>query len=98
MGVEFVVFDCGSEGRKTMMFHQEAAMVQPACGEVVCSVDQVVAAYSAIASADFNSICSVGPEGPEGSGKPSGHRRPSGPRKSSGPVDQLDQLRHMLRV
>merc|ERR1711936_171802 len=53
--VEFVVFQCPEE-RKTMMFHQEEAVVQPACGQLVCSVDQVVAAYSKIASADFNSI------------------------------------------
>ena len=112
-------------------------MVQPACGQLVCSVDQVlsltiaiiylilfslwslplyiihcplfdhhddfdedgddyitwkwqqpiqvVEAYSGIANADFNSICSAASEGPS---------------RSSGnmPVDELDQLKHMLRT
>jgi len=83
--VEFVVFEC-PEGRKTMMFHQEEAKVQPACGQLVCTVDQVVAAYSDIAYADHDSVCAVDPEGL------------SGDRKPSMPVDQLDQLKRMLRV
>ena len=112
-------------------------MVQPACGQLVCSVDQVlsltiaiiyhilsslwsltlyiihcplfdhhddfdesgddyitwkwqkpiqvVEAYSGIANADFNSICSAVSEGPS---------------RSSGnmSVDELDQLKHMLRT
>merc|ERR1712212_278521 len=82
--VEFVVFECGSEGRKTMMFHQEEAKVQPACGKLVCSVDQVVAAYSGIATADFNSICSVA----------SDYEGPSG----NIPVDELEELKRLLRT
>ena len=53
---------------------------------------QVVAAYSDIAFADQDSVCSVDPEGPA---EPEG---PSGDREPSMPVDQLDQLKHMLRV
>jgi len=75
--VEFVVFQCPEE-RRAMMFHQEKAIVQPACDQLVCSVGQVVAAYSKIASADFNSICSVGPKRPP---KPS----PRSPRSASPP-------------
>jgi len=80
--VEFVVFQCPEE-RRTMMFHQEEAVVQPACGQLVCSVDQVVAAYSKIASANFNAICRVGAE-PERPWKPSPRLpRSSGPPQSS---------------
>jgi len=83
--VQFVVFDCGADGRKAMMFHQEEAMVQPACGELVCSVDQVVAAYSSIADADFNSICSVASD-----------RHSSGNGRSLMSAEQLEELKRML--
>ena len=53
---------------------------------------QVVAAYSSIAYADHDSVCAVDSEGPA---EPEG---PSGDREPSMPVDQLDQLKHMLRV
>jgi len=75
--VEFVVFQCPEE-RRAMMFHQEKAIVQPACGQLVCSVDQVVAAYSKIASANFNSICRVNPKRPPKSS-------PRSPRSASPP-------------
>jgi len=80
--VEFVVFECPQEGRKTMMYHQEEAKVQPACGEIVCSVDQVVAMYSDIANADFDSICAAVPE--LGSGRQSSQRE--------------EHLKHLLRL
>jgi len=82
--VEFVVFECGSEERKTMMFHQEAAMVQPACGELVCSVNQVVEAYSDIANADFNSICNPASDYVGSSGNI--------------PADELEELKRLLRT
>ena len=34
-------------------------MVQPACGQVVCGLDQVVAALAPLASADFNTTCAA---------------------------------------
>ena len=34
-------------------------MLQPACGEVVCTLEEVLAAYSTLASADFNSTCAA---------------------------------------
>ena len=40
---------------------QESPIVQPACGEVVCTVEQVVAAYSGIAGADLTDVCSTDP-------------------------------------
>lgn len=58
--LDVVVFQCPGE-RRTLMFHQESPIVQPACGEVVCTVEQVVAAYSGIAGADLTDVCSSDP-------------------------------------
>ena len=52
----WLVFQCEGE-KRVMMFHQETAVVQPACGQLVCSLQQLVDTYSPLAQAEYKSTC-----------------------------------------
>ena len=45
---------------KVMMFHQERAVAQPGCGELVCSLAQFSEAYRHFANHDFDTVCQNG--------------------------------------
>ena len=40
-----------------LVFHQKHAVIQPACGQQICSLIQFIDTYSQIVSQDFDTIC-----------------------------------------
>jgi len=56
--VALIVFGC-EEGKMVSMYHQESPVIQPACGDYICSLDQLKAYYRDLANSDFNSTCAL---------------------------------------
>ena len=42
---------------KIMVFHQEKAVLQPACGQEICTLSEFSEAYRHLAEQDFDTIC-----------------------------------------